>query len=355
MSERSEAPTPRRLEEARERGQVPRSVELNAAVALLAAAWLIQGPGASLWTNGSILVLEAIDGMNVGEISAGWLTRTMVNDFLLVIVPMAEIILGLMVIGVVVTVAQTGFLWASKRPGFDFSRVNPLTGIKRLLSSQGLVELLKAMFKLVIVGWTAYSYLQANASKMLDLMSMDLQAGLIEWMGLAVSLMFRIGITYLVLAIADYAYQRWQYIRGLKMTKKEVFDDFKRSEGDPMLRGRIRQQQRRMARQRMMSKVPQADVVITNPTHLAIAIKYDVSSMKAPVVLAKGSYFLAEKVIDLAKAKNVPVVQNIPLARAIYKVVEVDQEIPPDFYLAMAEVLAYVYRIKGQSVAQALN
>jgi flagellar biosynthetic protein FlhB len=348
MSERSEAPTPRRLEEARERGQVPRSVELNAAVALLASAWLIQGPGASLWQNSATLILEAIDGINVGEISDAWLNRMLLNNLMLMIVPLAEIVLGLMVIGVIVTVSQTGFVWASKRPGFDFSRVNPLTGIKRLVSSQGLVELLKAMFKLLIVGWTAYSYLQANATKMLDLMSISLQAGMIQWMNLAVALMFRIGISYLVLAAADYAYQRWQYIRGLKMTKKEVFEDFKRSEGDPMLRGRIRQQQRRMARQRMMSKVPQADVVITNPTHLAIAIKYDVTSMKAPVVLAKGSYFLAEKVIELAKSKNIPVVQNIPLARAIYKVVEADQEIPPDFYLAMAEVLAYVYRLKGQ-------
>lgn len=355
MSERSEAPTPRRLEEARERGQVPRSVELNAAVALLASAWLIQGPGASLWQNSVRLVLDSINGINIGDISDAWLNRMLFNNFSLIIVPLAEIILGMMVIGVVVTVSQTGFVWASKRPGFDFSRVNPLSGIKRLLSSQGLVELLKALFKLLIVGWTAYAYLQANVTKMLDLMSTSLQAGMIQWMNLAVALMFRIGSTYLVLAIADYAYQRWQYIRGLRMTKKEVFEDFKRSEGDPMLRGRIRQQQRRMARQRMMAKVPQADVIITNPTHLAIAIKYDVSKMKAPVVLAKGSYFLAEKVIELAKEKSIPVVQNIPLARAIYKVVEVDQEIPPDFYLAMAEVLAYVYRLKGQSVAQALN
>jgi flagellar biosynthesis protein FlhB len=150
----------------------------------------------------------------------------------------------------------------------------------------------------------------------------------------------------MILAVADYAFQRWRFMRQLRMTKEEVKEEFKRSEGDPFLRGRIRAQQRKIARTRMMSNVHKAKVVITNPTHFAVAIDYQAESMRAPRVLAKGAFNVAQKIVDIARENNIPVVQNVPLARALYKAVEVDQEIPPEMYVAVAEVLAYVYRLR---------
>jgi flagellar biosynthesis protein FlhB len=158
----------------------------------------------------------------------------------------------------------------------------------------------------------------------------------------------RVGSVYLVLAVADYAYQRYRFMKSMKMSKQEVKEDFKRSEGDPFLRNRIRSQQRALARNRMMSNVPKASVVITNPTHLAIAIEYSPDKMAAPKVLAKGAFEIAQRIVTIARENNIPIVQNIPLARAIFKSVEVEQQIPPDLYVAVAEVLAYIYRLKGK-------
>jgi flagellar biosynthesis protein FlhB len=178
--------------------------------------------------------------------------------------------------------------------------------------------------------------------------NVDLKSGIQSWTDLASALAIRVGMTYLIIAVADYAYQRYRFMKSMKMSKEEIKEDIKRSEGDPFMRGRIRSQQRALARNRMMSNVPKATVVITNPTHLAIAIEYNGSSMSAPKVLAKGANLMAQRIIDIARENNIPVVQNIPLARTIYKTVEVEQLIPPDLYIAVAEILAYIYRLKGR-------
>jgi flagellar biosynthetic protein FlhB len=198
------------------------------------------------------------------------------------------------------------------------------------------------------VGLVAYGFLRSNVSSILVMIQTDFRSAIEGWAGLAMSLIFRVGATYLALALADYAYQRWQYMRSVRMSKEEVKEEMKQSEGDPILKGRIRQQQRRMARMRMMASVPKADVVITNPTHFAVAIQYDQMMMPAPKVLAKGAHLIAQRIVEIARENEIPVVQNVPLARALYRTVEIDQEIPPDLYMAMAEVLAYVYKMKGK-------
>jgi flagellar biosynthetic protein FlhB len=215
---------------------------------------------------------------------------------------------------------------------------------------QGTIEMLKSLLKLVVVGWPVYSFLQANVGAILQLVQMPLVDGVSAWSSLAFSLMWRVASAYIILAAADYAYQRWNYIRQLRMSKQEVMDDMKRSEGDPFMRGRIRQQQRRMARSRMMSRVPQADVIVTNPTHYAVAIIYESGKMDAPIVVAKGAFIVAQRIVDIARKNNVPIVQNVPLARAMYKLVELESPIPSQLYVAMAEVLAYVYRLKNQNL-----
>ena len=229
------------------------------------------------------------------------------------------------------------------------STLNDLTrspDFKRIFSGSGLIELGRALLKLALVGWVAYSYLKGQVIALSDLGQMDLASGVSKWVDLASTLAIRVGSAYLVLAAADYAFQRWRFMRSMRMTKEEIKEDYKRSEGDPFLRGRIRAQQRRMARNRMMSNVPKAKVVITNPTHFAVALDYDPDNMTAPRVLAKGAFHVAQKIVDIARKNSVPIVQNVPLARALYKSVEVDQEISPDLYLAVAEVLAYVYRLR---------
>jgi flagellar biosynthetic protein FlhB len=347
MSDKTEAPTQRRLDEAREEGQVARSLELNTAVIMLVGAFLLKGPGTTLVNAIRDLIISSINTLPTAVINENSL-RTRLFSIISTLVPSFGLILvGLLVTGVSITLAQTGFLWAGKKIGFDFKRLNPLTGLQRIFSGSGLIELGRAMLKLVVVGWVAYSYLKSQINALSDLGLMDLTSGVSKWVDLASTLAIRVGSAYLVLAVADYAFQRWRFMRSMRMTKEEIKEDYKRSEGDPFLRGRIRAQQRRLARNRMMSNVPKAKVVITNPTHFAIALDYNPDAMTAPKVLAKGAFHVAQKIVEIAKQNNVPIVQNVPLARALYKSVEVDQEISPDLYLAVAEVLAYVYRLKN--------
>jgi flagellar biosynthetic protein FlhB len=199
----------------------------------------------------------------------------------------------------------------------------------------------------------AYGFLQENAASVLALSQLPLREGLALWGGLAYGLALRVGGAYLVLAAADYFYQRWNLMRSLKMTKEEIKEEMRNQEGDPMLKGRIRGEQRRFARQRMLSKVPKADVVITNPTHFAVALQYERDRMRAPQVVAKGAALVALRIREAARDAGVPIVENPPLARSLYRLAELDQEIPPELYMAVAEVLAFVYRLKTQRLPAA--
>jgi flagellar biosynthetic protein FlhB len=341
MSDKTEAPTQRRLDEAREEGQVARSLELNTAAIMLVGALLLKGPGTILVDAIKQLIITTVNSLPAAIVTEDSLRTSLYNLATSLIPGLGLILVGILLTGVSVTLVQTGFLWAGKKIGFDFKRLNPLTGLKRIFSGSG-----RALIKLVLVGWVVYSYIKDQVVELSGIGSMNLAFGVTEWVNLATTLAIRVGSAYLVLAVADYAFQRWRFMRSMRMTKQEIKEDYKRSEGDPFLRGRIRAQQRRIARNRMMSNVPKAKVVITNPTHFAVALDYNPDSMTAPKVLAKGAFHVAQKIVDIARQNNIPVVQNVPLARALYKLVEVDQDISPDLYLAVAEVLAYVYRLK---------
>jgi len=348
LSEKTEAPTGRRISEAREEGRVARSIELNAAMALLIGTWLIKASGKQMVVILENLMTSTLITLPEVEPSQTWLQSVLFSSVMPLVPGLVILLVGLLVTGVSVTLAQTGLMWANKRVGFDFSRLNPVPGFKRIFSAQGLVELIKALLKLLIVGWVAYSFLRGHVNEMLSLVQMDLSTGISIWTDLGISLMQRVGLAYIVLALADYGYQRWQHIRSMKMTKEEVKEDMKSSEGDPFIRSRIRGQQRRMARMRMMSNVKKADVVIINPTHLAVAVRYVPEEMNAPKLLAKGAHRTAQRIVELARQHNIPVIQNIPVARALYRAVEIDQEIPSELYAALAEVLAYVYKVHSK-------
>jgi flagellar biosynthetic protein FlhB len=347
MADKTEAPSSRRLEEAREEGQVVRSQELNTAVILLAGAFLLRGPGAQLGAALKQVVTDMLIGLPGTELSEEWLIKTVYAFGWQILPSLGLIIIGLLLTGIAVTLGQTQFLWASKKIGFDFKRVNPIEGLKRIFSTHGLIEILRSLLKLGWVSWFAYSFLRTNYAELIAFTQYDLNTAVNRFLELAVDLTMRVGSMYLILAVADYAYQRWELYKNLRMSKEEIKEEYKRSEGDPMLKSRVRNMQRQMARGRMMSNVAKAAVVITNPTHLAIAIEYH-EGMGAPKVLAKGPYRVAQKIVALAKENHIPVVQNIPLARAIYKTIEIGQEVSPDLYVALAEVLAYVYRLHGK-------
>jgi len=261
MSERTEAPTPRKLQEAREQGQVARSQELNAAASLLVGILLLGGPGRMLVLNLQNSLSEMLSIIPSIPISNPSLADISLSVLLPILPSFGTILFGLLFTGVAVTIAQTGLLWSSKRLTPDLSRLNPIQGLKGLISGRGLFELGKALLKLGIAGWVAYSFLRSNGGALIALGGMDFRAALAQCTTLARSLALRIASVYLILAIGDYAYQKWHYKRSLRMTKEEVKEDLKRSEGDPLLRQRVRSQQRRLARQRMMANVPKADVM----------------------------------------------------------------------------------------------
>jgi flagellar biosynthetic protein FlhB len=347
MSDKTEAPTPRRLNDAREEGQVVRSVEINTAALILCGTLLLQFAGSGLVGALKQLIVGSLTGLPGLEINEAWMRQNVPNIVLNVLPNQLVIIGGVLLVGVAITVAQTGFLWSGKNMGFQFKRVNPVSGFKRIFSTRSLVELVKGLLKLVLVIMITYSYLQESVAKLLVLNQMDLSVAIGQFMGLALGLGMRVGSVYLAIAVADYAYQRWEFMRSMRMSKQEIKEEFKRNEGDPFLKSRIRGQQQRMARGRMMANVPKATVVVINPTHLALALEYQ-PGMAAPKLLAKGAHKIAERIVRIARENHIPTVQNIPLAHAIYRMVEVNQEVPPDLYKAIAEVLAYVYRLQGK-------
>lgn len=347
-SERTEAPTPKRLAEARSEGRVARSPEMNAALALFAGIYLIRFAGSKLGSAISSMVTTSLTTLPPTDVNGGWFTNQLV-DYGKQVAPMIGVIMiGLMVTGVGVSVGQTGLYWASKRKIFDPSRANPMQGIRRLFSGQGLVEVLKAILKLTVILWVAFSFVRPRAAELMSLVHSPLPEAIRNWLALASALAMRCASTYLLIAIMDYAYQRWQHNKSLKMSKDEIKEEYKQSEGDPLRRRRIKTEHRRLIRARMMQNVPKADVVIVNPTHLAVALKYDAKTMSAPTVIAKGAHHVAERIVALARENSVPVIQNIPVARALYKSIDVDQTIPPDLFAAVAQILAYVYNLKGK-------
>lgn len=348
MSERTEQPTPKRIREARLEGNVARSHELSAATILIIGLLLLRIAGRPLisgmgeWIKALIIALPETSpaisshSPNIFVAQVGlWMPWLGLN------------LGGLLLTAVAVNLAQTGFLWSTKRLGLHLDRLNPLKGLRRLFSVHSLIELGKALLKLGLIGGVGYAYLRPRLPILLGLNQNDFISGITLWLDMALGLAFQIAILYLILAILDYGYQRWNYMRSLRMTREEVKEELKQTEGDPLLRSRIRSYQQRLARTRMMANVPKATVVITNPTHVAVALEYQPATMRAPKVIAKGANLLAQRIREIAQANHITIVENPPLARVLYQTVELNQEIPPELYTAVAEVLAYVYRLRG--------
>ena len=253
---------------------------------------------------------------------------------------------GLALVGVGASLAQTGLLWKPSLP-FDIGRLNPIKGLGRLFALRSVSELIKALLKIAIIGGIGVFVLRQELPRLPELVDYDVWGLLtvLGWLILKVAIVIAGAIS--VVAAADFLYQRYEWERSLRMTRQEVKEEHRDAEGDPLIKSRVRSVQRDMMRKRMMAAVPKADVVVTNPTHLAVALKYDTSRMSAPIVVAKGAGHLAERIRALARQHGVVVVENKFVARTLYKLVDVGREIPADLYRAVAEILAFVFRARG--------
>ncbi|HNS58575.1 MAG TPA: flagellar biosynthesis protein FlhB [Nitrosomonas europaea] len=349
--ERTEPASPRRLEKAREEGQVARSQELTTFTLLIAAS-------SSLWVIGSIIIQKLSAVLESGlrmeqEVAfnpALLLPRLfqLALDGLLAIAPL----LGwLVIIALVAPMLLSGWLFSSKALFPDLKRLNPVNGLKRIFSSRGLIELVKAIAKVMVIGGVAAGIIWSHKQDVLDLVGMPLDTSLISMSRL-------IGLTFilivgamLLIVVIDVPFQIWNHARQLRMSREDLRKEAKEDEGDPQVKARIRSVQREMARRRMMAEVPKADVVVTNPTHYAVALKYQDRSMRAPKVVAKGTQLIAARIRELADEHHIPVLEVPPLARALYHHVELDTEIPETLYTAVAHVLAYIFQLKRYQTA----
>ncbi len=344
--ERTEPATPKRREEARKKGQVPRSHELVTAGALLVVFLLLHQSGAGLVERLARFLAEALDAAGSGEVTDGQVAAWYFQAaafFLTTVAPLFLVALGA---GLTLNYLQVGFVFTGTPLTPDLGKLNPGRGLQRLFSRHALVELIKSLAKVALIGWAAYGALRPALDLVLGLNQTDLGEVFPTLETLVYRVGLRVSLALFVLALFDYAYQRWDYGRNLRMSKQEVKDELKQQEGDPQVKGQIRSRMRQMAMRRMMQRVPQADVVITNPTHLAVALRYDAKTMRAPEVVAMGADYVAQRIRELAEEHGVPVVENPPLARALWATGDIGQAVPVDLYQAVAEVLAFVYRLK---------
>ena len=348
--EKTEPASPRRLEEAREKGQIARSPELATFAVLLAG-------GAGMYYLGRTLIASLETIMTVGlsvDRSVAFrtevLTARLQDAATAALTGFAPFLVLLLLVAVLAPLAMSGWLFSTEALVPQFSRLNPFAGLGRMFSTRSVIELGKAIAKALVVGGVAGWVLYAEIEPILGLATEPPGAALGHLARLlAFTFLAVVGAMGLIVAI-DVPFQLWDHARQLRMTKEEVRQEQKEMEGDPQIKARIRQLQRESARRRMMAEVPKADVVVTNPTHFAVALRYREGAMRAPTVVAKGSALLAERIIEVARENRVPVVRVPPLTRALHAHAEIGREIPAPLYTAVAEVLAYVYQLERQEI-----
>ena len=351
--EKTEEPTAKKLNDARGEGQVAKSKEIANAFGML-ALFIILKIYLGIIGSRFIEFFNVVYGQ-IPDVVKRYEGQTAISALQVVIRSMMIqlLLLVLPVLAVGFGVAFVCDLWQVKwRPTTKplrpkFSKLSPVKGFKRIFSGASLMELLKSILKLSVIGYVVYSFLKGRVDQVFTLYDITLNRAISLIGEIVVELGIRIAAVYMVIAILDFAYQKWKFKEDMKMTKQEVKDEYKNTEGNPEIKGRQRSKMREASQRRMMQSLPTADVVITNPTHYAVAVKYDADHYSAPIVVAKGEDFLAMKIKEKAKEHQIEIVENKPLARMLYANVDVGEEVPPELYQAVAEVLAFVYNLRG--------
>lgn len=347
--EKTEAPTPRRLSEARQHGQIAKSADLTAALGLLGGLLCLRWFGSGALASLMAFLRENLgerDPLTVGQIDV---IPVMMTILMTVLASAGPIVASLMVVALIANLMQVGWLftWDPLMP--KLNKLNPFSGVGRLFSSRSVVQLAINLVKLAVIGGVAWSAIRGRSGQIMAALDVDGGGLLVLIATIIFDVGIRMALAMLLIALIDYIWQKWRYIRDMRMTKQDVKEEMRRMEGDPIIKQRRRRMQMAATLQKIRSTVPKADVVVTNPTHYAIAIGYDADSMGAPRVLAKGQDYIALKIREIAALHRIPIIERKPLAQALYKTVEVGQEIPEQFYKAIAEILAYVYEISGKA------
>ena len=347
--EKTEDATTKKLDDARKKGQVAKSVELNNGVQLLIlflAIKLLIGFLGERFVGGFSEYFDYINRYS-GEVMNTGIGQSIVNDAIqYTIITMLPILIITLVTSFVIMVAQVKWKLSGEPLKPKFDKISPISGFKRMFSKDKIMELVKSIVKIIVIIVVAYNELKSSWGVVRNLYSVSLESAILLIGDTVINLGIKISVLFLIIGLADLFYQKRKFKNYMKMTKQEIKDEFKQTEGDPQIKSKIRAKMREASQRRMMQQLPEADVVITNPTHLAVAIKYEKGSSSAPVVIAKGADYIAQKIKDAAREHQIEIVENKPLARMLYYNVELGDEIPSELYQMVAEVLAYVYTQK---------
>jgi flagellar biosynthetic protein FlhB len=347
-TDKTEKATAKRRDEARKKGQVAVSQDLNRALKMMVCLMVFHLVGFHLYMELTTSLRESLSNRLTLEMADPVALSAFKGMVLKSIELLLPFFLAIIAVMLAANIAQVGFKISSETMALNLSKLNPIKGIKKIFSLRSVMKLVWSVLKVLVLALVVYLSLKDRMLEIGELSDQSLPEILAYCFSLLFLILFRIGIVLIILAVFDYAYQRWQYEQDLKMSKEEVKEELKQTIGDPLIKRRIRQAQVKMFKQRMMESVPKATVVVTNPTTYAVAIKYERGGMNAPVVVAKGMNLIAEKIKSIGREHNVPIVENKMLAQTLYRTVEIGSEIPTRLYRAVAEILTYVYKLKGK-------
>ena len=351
--DKTEKATPKKLDDARKEGRVARSSDLINGFMLLLMFFVLKlfgGIMANLFLDSFVKYYnKASDiSMEVFDVKQAInLSNEIVIDIVIASLP---VLIGSFVVALVGNIVQVGWKVTGKPLKPKLDRLNPIGGFKRMFSQEKVVELIKSILKVLAIALVAYNEVKDRWKFILNLYDFEFMQAVLNIFDIVLDVGIKISVIFVIIGLADFGYQKWKHLHDLRMSKQEVKDEMKQSEGDPQIKGQIRQKMREGARRRMMQDLPKADVVITNPTHFAVAVKYDKETAEAPYVLAKGADYVAANIKEIAKQNNIEIVENKPLARMLYYNVEIGDQIPPELYQMVAEVLAYVYSVKNKEI-----
>lgn len=349
--DKTEAPSDKKRQDAREKGTVAKSTEINSVLVLITGIILLKLTGPMIFFEISHSTVDLFRSISDTSMDQNRVIQLVWQALILLAKTVLPVAGSIMVVGVVANIAQIGFLFTLKPITPNFEKINPISGMGRLFSMRSVFETAKSIAKLVVIGFVAYITLKAEFEHMLQLSNSSVGTIWVFMLAVSYKVIIRIAVVLIIIAILDYAYQRFDHEKKLKMSHQELKEERKQMEGNPQIKARIRSLQREMARRRMMEEVPKATVVVTNPTYIAIALRYNPQEQDAPIVVAKGKRILAARIKSIAREKGIPIIEDKPLARAMYDKVEPGSSIPAEFFNAVAEIMAYVYRLKNRNAA----
>ncbi|MFU0831597.1 MAG: Flagellar biosynthetic protein FlhB [Oscillospiraceae bacterium] len=346
---KTEKATPKKRKDERKKGNIFQSADVVSSVSILTVFVILRVTFPYLYRYLFNFIVKYLSYVGTKTVVTQATAMDVFRDaWMTLLLVCAPVLIASLLAAVLATGAQTRFKFSGEKIKFKLSNISPIQGFQRLFSIRSIAELIKSMLKTIAIGYVIYIQIKKIIAGCIAMMYGDVFQSSVTMMNAIMDMVLQMTLVFIAISAADYVYQWWEYERSIRMTKQEVKEEYKQLEGNPEIKGRIRQVQRRISNRRMMQQVPKADVVIRNPTHVAVALRYDAQEDAAPVVVAKGQDYLALKIIEIAQMYHIPMKEDRPLARALYASVEVNDQIPPEFYQALAEVMAWVYRLKQE-------